>query len=277
MTRGNPGRVVPLAGGRGRPGRARSGRQSALPAVVPAAAGNPAARILLSQESGHSARVVPGSASTTAGRPPRARARTTTLAPRRPSRLPQLSYPVSPNHLGYHGGTAPARARVAPLPAPPGAPTNPSTPALTPAAPETGPGTDISRANVRADAGLQGAGEPQRVVEPLALRAGPSSRARLLAHGLRARYTRLTAELRRRRAAGTRQPVHGELRGFPVLASRAGRRRLCSRLARGGAAAGAGAGSAEERREPYRLPGPALAHFGAVRLNPPHPRVRARR
>jgi hypothetical protein len=45
-----PGRVVPLAdGGRGRPGRARSCGRPALPAVVPAAAGTPAARILPSQ------------------------------------------------------------------------------------------------------------------------------------------------------------------------------------------------------------------------------------
>jgi hypothetical protein len=141
MTRANPGRVVPLAaGGRKAAGRARGCRRPALPAVVPAAAGTPCGSH--PPPAGTQALTLPpgpGLAGTTAGRPPRARARTVTLAPHR-HQPPAPATPCSgfPWSCPLRRGTAPARARVARLPAPPGAVTSPSIPALTPAVPETG-------------------------------------------------------------------------------------------------------------------------------------------
>jgi hypothetical protein len=128
----------PLAGG-GRPGRARDCGRPALPAVVPAAVGTPAVRILPSQACKRSLRP-PGSRPA----PPPA-GRREPAAARRPwpstgtSRLPQPPFPGFPGSCRLRRGTAPARARAARLPRPARrAATSPSTPALTPAVPETG-------------------------------------------------------------------------------------------------------------------------------------------
>jgi hypothetical protein len=161
MTRENTGRMVPLAAG---------GRKAAGPGARLRAAGatrrGPGRRwhsLRLTpcprrHASAHPARLAPGPAGTTAGRREPAPAR-------RPwprtgtSRLPRPPCSGFPWSCPLRRGTAPARARMARLPRPARcAVTSQSTPALTPAVPETGPRTDTSKTNGKADAGQQGAG-----------------------------------------------------------------------------------------------------------------------
>jgi hypothetical protein len=113
----------------------------------PSPAGTPEARIRPSQ-AGKRSLCAPGSrsAGTTAGRPPRARVRTATLASHRHQSPASATFPGFPGSCPLLRGTGPARARVVGLPCPARrAVARMSAPALTPAVPETGPRTDTRK------------------------------------------------------------------------------------------------------------------------------------